>query len=33
VIAEPVRVGGHELSVSASIGIVERPVAGGEPTR
>jgi diguanylate cyclase (GGDEF)-like protein/PAS domain S-box-containing protein len=24
----PVRIGGHELSVTASIGIVERPVAG-----
>ncbi|WP_317630377.1 putative bifunctional diguanylate cyclase/phosphodiesterase [Saccharopolyspora rosea] len=25
---EPIRIGGHELSVSASIGIVERPVRG-----
>jgi diguanylate cyclase (GGDEF)-like protein/PAS domain S-box-containing protein len=25
---EPIRIGGHELSVSASIGIVERPVTG-----
>ncbi|QIZ39404.1 EAL domain-containing protein [Saccharopolyspora sp. ASAGF58] len=25
---EPIRIGGHELSVSASIGIVERPVSG-----
>jgi diguanylate cyclase (GGDEF)-like protein/PAS domain S-box-containing protein len=29
---EPVRLGGHELSVSASIGLVERPVAGTAPT-
>ncbi|MFR9730431.1 putative bifunctional diguanylate cyclase/phosphodiesterase [Saccharopolyspora sp. MS10] len=27
-LVEPVRIGGHELSVSASIGIVERPVQG-----
>ncbi|MGP4016801.1 putative bifunctional diguanylate cyclase/phosphodiesterase [Saccharopolyspora sp. 5N708] len=25
---QPIRIGGHELSVSASIGIVERPVSG-----
>ena len=30
-LAEPVRVRGHELAVSASIGIVERPVAGATP--
>jgi diguanylate cyclase (GGDEF)-like protein len=30
-IGEPVRINGHELSVSASIGIVERAVAGTEP--
>jgi diguanylate cyclase (GGDEF)-like protein len=30
-IAEPVRIVGHELSVSASIGIVEREVDGTEP--
>ncbi len=30
-IAEPVRIAGHELSVSGSIGIVERPAAGTEP--
>jgi diguanylate cyclase (GGDEF)-like protein/PAS domain S-box-containing protein len=28
---EPLRVAGHELTVSASIGIVERPVAGAHP--
>ncbi|PKW13217.1 putative bifunctional diguanylate cyclase/phosphodiesterase [Saccharopolyspora spinosa] len=28
---EPIRIGGHELSVSASIGIVERPVSGQTP--
>lgn len=27
-LVEPIRIGGHELSVSASIGIVERPVHG-----
>ncbi|WP_235883377.1 putative bifunctional diguanylate cyclase/phosphodiesterase [Saccharopolyspora elongata] len=27
-LVRPIRIGGHELSVSASIGIVERPVAG-----
>ncbi|MEU6270743.1 putative bifunctional diguanylate cyclase/phosphodiesterase [Saccharopolyspora shandongensis] len=27
-LARPIRIGGHELSVSASIGIVERPVSG-----
>jgi diguanylate cyclase (GGDEF)-like protein/PAS domain S-box-containing protein len=27
-LVEPIRIGGHELSVSASIGIVERPVRG-----
>ena len=26
-LVEPIRIGGHELSVSASIGIVERPIA------
>ncbi len=31
VVARPVRLGGHELTVSASIGIVERPVAGSDP--
>jgi diguanylate cyclase (GGDEF)-like protein/PAS domain S-box-containing protein len=30
-VAEPVRLGGHRLSVSASVGIVERPVAGSTP--
>jgi diguanylate cyclase (GGDEF)-like protein len=30
-LGEPIRVGGHRLSVSASIGIVERPVAGTDP--
>jgi diguanylate cyclase (GGDEF)-like protein len=30
-IAEPVRINGHELSVSGSIGIVERPISGTEP--
>jgi len=30
-IAEPVQIAGHELSVSASVGIVERPVDGTEP--
>ncbi|MGH3862023.1 putative bifunctional diguanylate cyclase/phosphodiesterase [Actinokineospora sp.] len=29
--AVPVRIGGHRLSVSASIGLVERPVAGTTP--
>ena len=32
-LGEPVRVDGHELPVSASIGIVERPVAGADPGR
>ncbi|WP_460958639.1 putative bifunctional diguanylate cyclase/phosphodiesterase [Parasphingorhabdus pacifica] len=27
-LTDPVRIGGHELSVSASIGVVERPVSG-----
>ncbi len=27
-LAQPVRIGGHELTVTASIGVVERPVAG-----
>ncbi|WP_016697205.1 putative bifunctional diguanylate cyclase/phosphodiesterase [Actinoalloteichus spitiensis] len=27
---QPIRIGGHQLSVSASIGIVERPVVSGE---
>ncbi|MGQ0840375.1 putative bifunctional diguanylate cyclase/phosphodiesterase [Actinokineospora sp.] len=27
-LAEPVRIGGHRLSVSASLGLLERPVAG-----
>lgn len=31
-VAEPVHIGGHRLSVSASIGIVERSVAGSNPT-
>jgi diguanylate cyclase (GGDEF)-like protein len=31
-IAEPVRLNGHELTVSGSVGIVERPVAGTAPT-
>ena len=31
-IAEPVRVSGHELTVSGSVGIVERPAAGTAPT-
>ncbi|GGS20122.1 putative bifunctional diguanylate cyclase/phosphodiesterase [Actinokineospora fastidiosa] len=30
-LAEPVSIGGHRLSVSASIGVVERPVAGTSP--
>jgi diguanylate cyclase (GGDEF)-like protein len=30
-LGEPIRVDGHRLSVSASIGIVERPVAGTDP--
>ncbi len=30
-LAEPVRVHGHELVVSASIGVVERPAAGATP--
>ena len=30
--AEPFRVGGYTLPVSASIGVVERPVAGTDPT-
>ncbi len=30
-LAEPVPIGGHRLSVSASIGLVERPVAGASP--
>jgi diguanylate cyclase (GGDEF)-like protein/PAS domain S-box-containing protein len=30
-VAEPVRLGGHRLSVSASVGIVERPVATSTP--
>ncbi|HET6211379.1 MAG TPA: bifunctional diguanylate cyclase/phosphodiesterase [Micromonosporaceae bacterium] len=30
-VAEPVHIGGHELCVSASIGIVEREVVGTEP--
>ncbi len=30
-VAEPVRVGGHRLTVSASVGIVERPVATSTP--
>ncbi|APU23917.1 PAS domain S-box/diguanylate cyclase (GGDEF) domain-containing protein [Actinoalloteichus sp. GBA129-24] len=29
VLADPIRIGGHQLSVSASIGIVERPVVAG----
>jgi diguanylate cyclase (GGDEF)-like protein len=32
VLAEPVRIDGQELPVSASIGVVERPVAGIDPT-
>jgi diguanylate cyclase (GGDEF)-like protein len=31
-VGEPVRINGHRLSISASIGIVERPVAGTGPT-
>jgi diguanylate cyclase (GGDEF)-like protein len=31
-LGEPFRVDGHDLRISASIGIVERPVAGTEPT-
>jgi len=31
-LAEPVRTNGHSLTVSASIGIVERPIAGTTPT-
>jgi diguanylate cyclase (GGDEF)-like protein len=30
-LGEPIRVDGHRLSVSASIGIVERPTAGTDP--
>ncbi|MEV7226455.1 MULTISPECIES: EAL domain-containing protein [Polymorphospora] len=30
-VAEPVRIGEHQLAVSASIGIVERPVADTDP--
>jgi diguanylate cyclase (GGDEF)-like protein/PAS domain S-box-containing protein len=30
-VAEPVQVGGHRLSVSASVGIVERPVSVSSP--
>jgi diguanylate cyclase (GGDEF)-like protein/PAS domain S-box-containing protein len=30
-IREPIRIQGHELAVSASIGIVERPIAGAHP--
>jgi diguanylate cyclase (GGDEF)-like protein/PAS domain S-box-containing protein len=30
-VAEPVQVGGHRLTVSASVGIVERPVASSNP--
>jgi diguanylate cyclase (GGDEF)-like protein/PAS domain S-box-containing protein len=30
-VARPVRIGGHELRVSASIGVVERPVATTDP--
>jgi diguanylate cyclase (GGDEF)-like protein/PAS domain S-box-containing protein len=30
-LAEPIRIGGHELNVSASIGIVERPVRDQTP--
>ena len=30
-VAEPVKVGGHRLSVSASVGIVERPVSVSSP--
>jgi diguanylate cyclase len=30
-LSEPIHVGGHRLSVSASVGIVERPVAGTDP--
>ncbi|MBB5905925.1 putative bifunctional diguanylate cyclase/phosphodiesterase [Actinoalloteichus hymeniacidonis] len=29
VLTEPIRIGGHQLSVSASVGIVERPVIAG----
>ncbi len=31
-VVEPIRIDGHQLSVSASIGIVERPVSGTGPT-
>ncbi|MPZ89728.1 MAG: EAL domain-containing protein [Nitriliruptorales bacterium] len=31
-LAAPIRIQAHDLSVSASIGVVERPVAGTEPT-
>ena len=30
-VAEPVRVAGHRLRITASIGVVERPAAGAEP--
>ncbi|MGH3658502.1 MAG: putative bifunctional diguanylate cyclase/phosphodiesterase, partial [Micromonosporaceae bacterium] len=29
VLADPIQIGGHHLSVSASIGVVDRPVLGG----
>jgi diguanylate cyclase len=32
VLDEPFRIEGHDLPISASIGIVERPVAGTDPT-
>ena len=32
-VAEPVQVDGHELTVTASVGIVERPVAGADTDR
>jgi diguanylate cyclase (GGDEF)-like protein len=31
-LSEPVPVDGHQIAISASIGIVERPIAGAEPT-
>lgn len=31
-VAEPVQVAGHRLRITASIGVVERPAAGAEPT-
>ncbi|GAA4709782.1 putative bifunctional diguanylate cyclase/phosphodiesterase [Phytohabitans rumicis] len=31
-LADPIRVDGHDLRVSASVGVVERPVAGTDPS-